>query len=111
MEDCIIRLTERLAGVEADTLEANKSRKKLEVALELCEAHRQLGMQRGVVKFADVALEADARSVPAHVAKCVALQELWRAAPSDPSRAAQPMLLARHKNAFSFLATRGGPTN
>ena len=66
MADTIEQLKDKLQALEADS-GGNKDRKKLEVALELCAALAALDMKRGVVQYADLAIDLDGDCVPAIV--------------------------------------------
>ena len=56
MADTIEQLKDKFQALEADS-GGNKDRKKLEVALELCAALASLDMKRGVVQYADLAID------------------------------------------------------
>jgi len=58
MADTIEALKDKLQALEADS-GGNKDRKKLEVALELCAALASLDMKRGVVQYADLAIDLE----------------------------------------------------
>ena len=81
----------RAAQGQAPALEAdsggNKDRKKLEVALELCVALAALDMKRGVVQYADLAIDLDGDCVPAHCFRAEALQAMAQQRPSSKAAA------------------------
>ena len=81
MADTIEQLKDKLTALEADS-GGNKDRKKLEVALELCAALASLDMKRGVVQYADLAIDLDGDCVPAHCFRAEALQAMAQQRPS-----------------------------
>ena len=81
MADTIEQLKDKLQALEADS-GGNKDRKKLEVALELCAALAALDMKRGVVQYADLAIDLDGDCVPAHCFRAEALQAMAQQRPS-----------------------------
>ena len=82
MADTIEALKDKLQALEADS-GGNKDRKKLEVALELCAALAALDMKRGVVQYADLAIDLDGDCVPAHCFRAEALQAMAQQRPSS----------------------------
>ena len=82
MADTIEQLKDKLQALEADS-GGNKDRKKLEVALELCAALAALDMKRGVVQYADLAIDLDGDCVPAHCFRAEALQAMAQQRPSS----------------------------
>ena len=92
MADTIEQLKDKLQTLEADS-GGNKDRKKLEVALELCAALAALDMKRGVVQYADLAIDLDRDCVPAHCFRAEALQAMAQQRPSSKAAAK-----ARKKN-------------
>ena len=87
MADTIEQLKDKLQALEADS-GGNKDRKKLEVALELCAALASLDMKRGVVQYADLAIDLDGDCVPAHCFRAEALQAMAQHRPSSKAAAA-----------------------
>ena len=81
MADTIEQLKDKLQALEADS-GGNKDRKKLEVALELCAALASLDMKRGVVQYADLAIDLDGDCVPAHCFRAETLQAMAQQRPS-----------------------------
>ena len=86
MADTIEQLKDKLTALEADS-GGNKDRKKLEVALELCAALAALDMKRGVVQYADLAIDLDHHCVPAHCFRAEALQAMAQERPSSKAAA------------------------
>ena len=94
MADTIEALKDKLQALEADS-GGNKDRKKLEVALELCEALAALDMKRGVVQYADLAIDLDGDCVPAHCFRAEALQAMAQQRPSSKAAAKAAKACAR----------------
>ena len=94
MADTIEQLKDKLTALEADS-GGNKDRKKLEVALELCAALASLDMKRGVVQYADLAIDLDGDCVPAHCFRAEALQAMAQQRPSSKAAAKAAKACAR----------------
>lgn len=80
------QLKDRLQAFEADA-GGNKDRKKLEVALELCAALAALDMKRGVVQYADLAIDLEKDCVPALCFRAEALQAMAQQRPTAKAAA------------------------
>ena len=94
MADTIEQLKDKLTALEADS-GGNKDRKKLEVALELCAALAALDMKRGVVQYADLAIDLDGDCVPAHCFRAEALQAMAQQRPSSKAASKAAKACAR----------------
>ena len=109
MADTIEQLKDKLQALEADS-GGNKDRKKLEVALELCAALAALDMKRGVVQYADLAIDLDGDCVPAHCFRAEALQAMAQQRPSSKAAAKAAKACARAwRPATAASRSRGCP--
>lgn len=74
-EERLEKLKDKLTQLESpETTGSNKDRRKLAVALELCEVQASMDLRRGVVQYADLAIDIDAECIAAHVFKVEALK-------------------------------------
>jgi len=80
------QLKDKLQAFEADA-GGNKDRKKLEVALKLCAALSALDMKRGVVQYADLAIDLEKNCVPALCLRAEALQAMAQQRPTAKAAA------------------------
>eukprot|EP00613_Pedinella_sp_CCMP2098_P026840 CAMPEP_0171708428 /NCGR_PEP_ID=MMETSP0991-20121206/14931_1 /TAXON_ID=483369 /ORGANISM="non described non described, Strain CCMP2098" /LENGTH=486 /DNA_ID=CAMNT_0012298451 /DNA_START=74 /DNA_END=1534 /DNA_ORIENTATION=- len=62
------------AHEEANKHRTNIQREKLQISLELAEAHAKMDMARATLKYADAALNVDVNQVRAHMLKARALE-------------------------------------
>ena len=85
-EEEIEELKDKLTKLEADG-GSNKERKKLDVALKLCALYKSLDLRRGVVQYAELAVDLDGECVEAHCLRAEALCGMARGKPTHKSQA------------------------